>query len=56
VRTREEVARALELVLAGRNDCEIARELGIPRGTVRDWRRERTPDFDRVRTRLLPNG
>ena len=56
VRTREEVAQVLELVLAGRNDCEIARELAIPRGTVRDWRRGKTPDFDRVRTRLLRNG
>ena len=32
VRTREEVARVLEPVLAGHNDCEIARELAIPRG------------------------
>ncbi|HEY7150235.1 MAG TPA: helix-turn-helix domain-containing protein [Solirubrobacterales bacterium] len=32
-------AQALALVDAGLNDCEISRRLGIPRGTVRDWRR-----------------
>jgi hypothetical protein len=32
---------ALELVAAGVNDCEIARRLGVPRTTVRDWRRPR---------------
>jgi hypothetical protein len=56
VRSREEVAFVLDLVRAGRNDCEIARETGIPRGTVRDWRRGRTPEFDRVRTRRSPHG
>jgi hypothetical protein len=30
---------ALDLVEAGLNDCEIARILGVPRPTVRDWRR-----------------
>jgi hypothetical protein len=30
---------ALALVAAGANDCEISRRLGIPRSTVRDWRR-----------------
>jgi hypothetical protein len=30
---------ALALVEQGFNDCEIARRLGIPRTTVRDWRR-----------------
>jgi transposase-like protein len=47
VRTREEVALVLELVAMGRNDCEIAREAGIPRSTVRQWRKGQTPDFDR---------
>ena len=30
---------ALALVEQGVNDCEIARRLGVPRTTVRDWRR-----------------
>jgi Homeodomain-like domain len=29
---------ALQLVAAGLNDCEVARRLGVPRRTVRDWR------------------
>lgn len=32
---------ALRLVAAGLNDCEISRRMGIPRGTIRDWRRPR---------------
>jgi hypothetical protein len=32
-------ARALELIAQGINDCEISRRMGIPRGTIRDWRR-----------------
>ncbi len=32
---------ALRLVVAGVNDCEIARRLGVARTTVRDWRRPR---------------
>ena len=31
--------QALELIAAGHNDCEVSRRLGIPRGTIRDWRR-----------------
>lgn len=34
-------AAALELMRAGCNDCEISRRLGVPRTTVRDWRRPR---------------
>jgi hypothetical protein len=34
---------ALALVKAGVNDCEVARRLGIPRTTVRDWRRWTPP-------------
>jgi hypothetical protein len=30
---------AITLVEAGLNDCEVARRLGLPRTTVRDWRR-----------------
>jgi Homeodomain-like domain-containing protein len=29
---------ALALIRAGENDCEVARRLGVPRTTVRDWR------------------
>jgi hypothetical protein len=32
-------AEALALIDAGHNDCEVARSLGVPRTTVRDWRR-----------------
>lgn len=35
----ERKREALELVAAGLNDCEISRRLGIPRPTIRDWRR-----------------
>jgi hypothetical protein len=50
VRSRAEVARVLELVQSGWNDCQIARETSIPRSTIRQWRHGQTPDFDRVRT------
>ena len=43
MRSIEEVSRVLALVEAGLNDCEISRETGIPRGTIRDWRRGITP-------------
>lgn len=32
-------AHALELIEHGINDCEISRRIGVPRGTIRDWRR-----------------
>jgi hypothetical protein len=32
-------ATALELIRSGLNDCEVARRVGLPRSTVRDWRR-----------------
>ena len=51
LRSRAEVAFVIELVRAEWNDCEIARETGIPRRTIRDWRNGRIPDVDRVRTR-----
>lgn len=49
MRSREEVSFVLELVRAGWNDCQIARETGIPRGTVRDWRTGRSPNFERTK-------
>jgi hypothetical protein len=36
---------ALALIAAGHNDCEVSRRLGIPRGTIRDWRR---PPYERT--------
>jgi hypothetical protein len=33
-----EYQKALELIRAGINDCEVGRRLGIPRGTIRTWR------------------
>jgi hypothetical protein len=54
VRSRAEVAFVLELVRAEWNDRQIARETGIPRRTILDWRAGRIPDFDRVRTRPSP--
>ena len=30
---------ALALIADGHNDCEVARRLGVARGTIRDWRR-----------------
>jgi hypothetical protein len=43
MRSIEEVRRVLALVKKGLNDCEISRETGIPRGTIRDWRDGKTP-------------
>ena len=42
VRTREEVGLVIEFARAGCNDREVARETGIPRGTVRQWRTGQT--------------
>jgi len=39
MRSAEEFEAGQRLIAAGINDCEIARQLGIPRTTVRDWRR-----------------
>jgi hypothetical protein len=38
VRPESEYRQALALIEAGINDCEVGRRLGIPRGTIRDWR------------------
>jgi hypothetical protein len=32
-------AEALALIEQGLNDCEVSRRIGIPRSTIRDWRR-----------------
>jgi predicted transcriptional regulator len=37
-----QVERALDLAAAGKNNCEISRELGVNRRTVSDWVAGRT--------------
>jgi Homeodomain-like domain-containing protein/LAGLIDADG DNA endonuclease family protein len=32
-------AEAMRLIAAGINDCEISRQIGVPRRTILDWRR-----------------
>ncbi|MGX9792930.1 helix-turn-helix domain-containing protein [Mycobacterium sp. MMS18-G62] len=39
MRSAEEFDAAKRLIAAGLNDCAIARQIGVPRTTVRDWRR-----------------
>jgi len=51
MRSREEVALVQTLANEGLNHCEITRQTGIPRSTVRQWLMGRTPDFDRTRRR-----
>jgi hypothetical protein len=41
MRSSEEFDAAKRLIAIGMNDCAISRRLGIPRTTVRDWRRKR---------------
>jgi Homeodomain-like domain-containing protein len=43
MRSIEEVREVLSLIEQGLNDSEICRQTGIPRGTVRDWRRGKIP-------------
>jgi Homeodomain-like domain-containing protein len=39
VRSAEQFDAARRLIAAGVSDCAIARQIGVPRTTVRDWRR-----------------
>jgi hypothetical protein len=39
VRSAEQFEAAMCLAAAGVNDCVIARQLGVPRPTMQDWRR-----------------
>jgi hypothetical protein len=48
MRSVEEVARVRLLVADGLNDCEIARQTGIPRSTVREWRSGRSRSGTRL--------
>src|SRR5262245_52594503 len=40
MRSAEEFDEAKRLIAIGMNDCAIARRIGVPRTTVRDWRRQ----------------
>src|SRR2546423_9554335 len=40
-RPADQVTTVAALVAGGVNDCEISRQTGIPRSTIRDWRRDR---------------
>jgi hypothetical protein len=41
--SRYDVERVLTLVAEGRNDCQISRETGINRTTIREWRHHGPP-------------
>ena len=45
VRSPQEVALVRVLADQGLNHCEIARHMGIPRGTVRGWLTARAPQL-----------
>ncbi|WP_369830891.1 helix-turn-helix domain-containing protein [Mycobacterium sp. NS-7484] len=55
VRSADEFNSVQKLIAAGMNDCEIARETGIPRPTVREWR-ARSPKRHRLRCADSPCG
>lgn len=42
------------LALAGDNAQRAAEQLGMPASTLRDWRREHRPEYERVRKELAP--
>lgn len=48
MRSPDEVQAVRALVEQGLNDCAIARATGVPRATVRDWRRGRVPSTGRA--------
>ena len=51
MRTADDLALVRRLVAEDLNDCEVARRTGIPRETIRDWRRAgfRVPSRRRLR-------
>ena len=56
MRSRAEFEAVAALIAAGRNDYEIARETGVPRGTVHTWRisPSRGPCSDNARPNHCP--
>ena len=48
MRSAEQFDTARRLIAAGVNDCAIARQIGVPRPTVQDWRRR-----PQIRPRLV---
>ncbi|MDQ3879391.1 MAG: hypothetical protein M3290_13760 [Actinomycetota bacterium] len=40
-RPKSDLDRVRALIAAGNNDCEVSRATGIPRGTIRDWRKNK---------------
>ena len=55
MRSAEEFDEVRRLIAAGTNDCAIARQTGVPRPTVRDWRR-RPPGHLRRSSASSPCG
>ena len=55
MRSNAEYSRVIDLVARGLNDCQIARASGIPRSTVRDWRRGHTVQRRTDSRRVCPN-
>jgi len=56
MRAKEEIELAMLMISAGFNDCEISRNLDIPRRTIQDWRTGRLPNLDRNVELSTPEG
>jgi hypothetical protein len=54
MRPESEYVEVLRLVRSGLNDCEVSRTTGVPRCTVRDWRRTGRQECTRQRDALCP--
>src|SRR5437588_12677188 len=54
-RPSDQVTTVAALIAAGLNDCEVSRRTGIPRSTIRDWRRhQRSKPSDVLRPSSCP--
>ncbi len=53
-RPLEEYEQARALLAQGLNDCEVARRMGIPRSTIRDWRYGKRTGDGALRGQLRP--